>query len=67
MYDDSSAPRARLLSLLVAAACSGLPLTAFADPTISLTARYALNGAAPADAIPEGSLNTTPDGADSRR
>lgn len=64
MYDDSSAPRARLLSLLVAAACSGLPLTAFADPTISLTAQYALNGAAPADAIPEGSLNTTPNGAD---
>lgn len=64
MYDNTPAPRARLLSLLVAVACCGLSATASADPTITLLAQYALNGAAPADALPEGSLNTTPDGAD---
>lgn len=64
MYDDTPAPRAKLLSLLVGLACCGLSATAAADPTITLLAQYALNGATPADALPEGSLNTTPDGAD---
>ncbi|MCE4554694.1 PEP-CTERM sorting domain-containing protein [Pelomonas cellulosilytica] len=62
MYDDIPAPRARLLSLLVAAACGGLCATASADPTITLTATYALNGNAPADAIPEGSTTPLPGG-----
>lgn len=64
MYDDIPTPRARLLSLLVAVACGGLSATAAADPTITLLAQYALNGATPADALPEGSLSTSPSGAD---
>lgn len=64
MYNETSAPRIRLLSLLVAAACGGFSAAASADPTITLLARYALNGATPADALPEGSLNSSPDGAD---
>lgn len=53
MYNDNTAPRARLLSLLVAAACAGVALPAAADPSISLTAVYALDGAAEADAMAE--------------
>lgn len=64
MYNETPAPRARLLSLLVALACGGLSVAASADPTITLMATYALNGASPADALPEGSLVTSPDGAD---
>lgn len=64
MYNETPAPRAKLLSLLVAVACAGLSATAVADPTITLQATYALNGATPADALPEGSLNTSADGSD---
>lgn len=64
MYNETSAPRARLLSLLVAVACGGLSVTASADPSITLLARYALNGATPADAISQGSLRPYADGAD---
>lgn len=64
MYNENIAPRARLLSLLVAVACAGLSVTAAADPTITLQATYALNGATPADALPEGSLNVSANGAD---
>ncbi len=53
MYHDNTAPRARLLSLLVAAACAGFALPAAADPSISLTAVYALNGAAEVNALVE--------------
>ncbi|MFT7722061.1 MAG: PEP-CTERM sorting domain-containing protein [Roseateles sp.] len=64
MHNDNPAPRARLLSLLVAAACGGLSATAAADPAITLTAAYALNGVAVPDALPEGSIFATPEGAD---
>lgn len=64
MYNENTAPRARLLGVLVALACAGLSHTAAADPTITLLAQYALNGATPADALPEGSLITSSDGAD---
>lgn len=53
MYNENTAPRARLLSLLVAAACAGVSVTAAADPTITLTAVYALNGGADTDAVAE--------------
>lgn len=46
MYNDNPQPRTRLLSLLVAAACCGLAAPASADPTITLTAFYAMNGGA---------------------
>jgi hypothetical protein len=66
MYNDSTAPRVRLLSLLVAAACGGLSVAASADPTITLMAQYALGGGTPADALtdPAGSLNVSPNGQD---
>jgi hypothetical protein len=66
MYNDNPAPRARLLSLLVAAACCGFAATASAAPTITLTAAYALNGAAVPDALGDSSatLYTTPGGSD---
>jgi len=53
MYNENTAPRARLLSLLVAAACAGVSVTAAADPTITLTAFYALNGGVTTDAVAE--------------
>jgi hypothetical protein len=64
MYNDNTAPRARLLSLLVAAACSGLSANAFADPTITLTAVYALNGGATVDGLtdPDATIYTTSSG-----
>ena len=64
MYNENPAPRAKLLSLLVAVACSGLCATAVADPTITLTAAYALNGVAQPNALGEGSLMVMPHGAD---
>lgn len=53
MYNENNAPRARLLSLLVAAACAGVSVTAAADPTLTLTAVYALNAGATTDAVAE--------------
>lgn len=64
MYNDNPAPRARLLSLLVAAACAGVALPAAADPSISLTAVYALDGAAEADAIADTGFTAPPSGGD---
>lgn len=64
MYNDNPAPRARLLSLLVAAACAGIALPAAADPSISLTAVYALDGAAEADAMAEDSFTPPTTGGD---
>lgn len=64
MYNDNTAPRARLLSLLVAAACAGIALPAAADPSISLTAVYALNGAPEADAMAEDSFSPPSTGGD---
>lgn len=64
MYNTNSAPRARLLSLLVAAACAGVALPAAADPSISLTAVYALDGAAEADAMAEDSFAPPATGGD---
>jgi hypothetical protein len=64
MYNENTAPRARLLSLLVAAACAGVSVTAAADPTITLTAAYALNGGATVDGMldPDATIYTTPSG-----
>lgn len=64
MYNDTPAPRARLLSLLVAAACGGFAATAVAAPTITLTAAYALNGGAPVDGLtdPDATIYTTASG-----
>lgn len=64
MYNESPMPRARLLSLLVAVACGGLSATASANPSITLAASYALNGDPIANALLQGSLVTTPTGAD---